>query len=92
MGSEKPLETPVSVYLYFKMPIPDSYSKKRKEACLNGLEKHLKKPDIDNLAKALLDGMNGIVYQDDCQITSLHMTKVYSNTPSVEILVCEDLI
>lgn len=92
MLNERPLETPVMVCLYFKMPIPASYSKKRVAACLDGSEKHTKKPDLDNLAKACLDGMNGIVYKDDCQITSLHMTKVYSTTPSVEILVCEDLI
>jgi Holliday junction resolvase RusA-like endonuclease len=92
MGTEAPLETPVSVCVYVKMPIPASYSKKRVEACLSGQERHLKKPDLDNICKSVLDGMNGIVYKDDCQITSLHMTKVYSTTPSVEILISEDLI
>lgn len=90
MGSEKPLETPVSVYLYIRLPIPQSYSKKRTQACLDGLELPIKKPDIDNAAKAVLDGMNGIVYQDDAQIVSLHIKKLYG-TPSVEVLVSEEL-
>jgi Holliday junction resolvase RusA-like endonuclease len=36
--------------------------------------------------------MNGIVYFDDKQVVGLHVTKVYSETPAVEIMVTEDLI
>ena len=90
MGKSDPLETPVAVYLYFRLPIPQSYTKKRTEACLSGF-RHIKRPDLDNLAKSVLDGMNGIVFKDDSQITSLHCTKVYSNVAGVNILVKEDL-
>ncbi len=34
---------------------------------------HGKSGDIDNLAKAALDGMNGIVYADDVQIKDLRL-------------------
>ena len=91
MGSTDPLETPVAVYLYFKLPIPQSYSKKRTEACLSGLERPLKKPDLDNMAKSVLDGMNGVAFRDDCQIVSLHCTKTYAAEPGVDILVKEEL-
>jgi Holliday junction resolvase RusA-like endonuclease len=91
MGSTEPLETPVSVYFYLSVPVPASYSKKRTQACLSGEEKPIKKPDLTNVGKSLEDGMNGIVYKDDSQIVNLHMTKVYSNEPRVEILVKEDL-
>ena len=91
MGKTDLLETPIAVYLYFRLPIPQSYSKKRSEACLNGSEKHIKRPDLDNLIKSVLDGMNGVVFKDDSQITSLHCTKVYSNVAGVNILVKEDL-
>ena len=91
MGNVEPLETPISVYLYFRLPIPQSYSKKAIEACLKGSQRHVKRPDLDNLAKSVLDGMNGIVFKDDSQITSLHCTKVYSNVAGVNILVKEDL-
>lgn len=90
MGKTEILETPLMVYLYFRLPISQSYSKKRSEACLNGA-RHIKRPDLDNLAKSCLDGMNGVIYKDDSQITSLHCTKVYSNVPGVNIMVKEDL-
>ena len=91
MGSSEPLETPVGVFLYIRQPIPQSYSKKRREACLSGQEKPAKKPDIDNLAKAILDGLNEIVFKDDAQIVSLHVTKVYASGDGVDVLVKEEL-
>ena len=36
-----------------------------------------KRPDIDNLAKAVIDGLNGIAFNDDAQIADLHVTKKY---------------
>ena len=91
MGSSPPLETPVSVYLYISMPIPASYTKKRREACLSNTERPMKKPDTDNIVKAFLDGMNTVVYVDDSQVCSLHATKVYGSVGMVEVLVKEDL-
>lgn len=91
MGPTEPLETPVWIALYFRLSIPASYSKKRKEACLSGSEKPIKRPDLDNLIKSVLDGMNGVVFKDDSQITVMHCTKVYSNVPGVNIVVKEDL-
>ena len=91
MGNENPLETPVVVCIYIRMSVPKSYSKQRTKDCLNGLEKPTKKPDIDNVAKAVTDAMNEIVYKDDAQIVSMHITKVYAITPAVEVLVSEDL-
>lgn len=38
---------------------------------------HTKKPDIDNLAKAVTDALKGIVYADDCQIVEAHIWKQY---------------
>ena len=87
----EPLQTPVTVFVYISVPIPASYSKKRKQACLSGFEKPMKKPDIDNVSKCFLDAMNGIVYVDDVQVISLHMTKVYSTVGMVEVLVREDV-
>jgi len=91
MGTTEPLETPVGVFLYFRMPIPASYSKKRTQACLDGWEKHTKRPDLDNLIKTVLDGLNGVVFKDDCQIVALHCTKVYSTGSGVSVMVKEEL-
>lgn len=91
MASLEPLETPVIVCVYVTYAVPASYSKKRREACLNGIEKHTKRPDLDNCIKAITDGMNGIVYKDDSQITTIHSTKVYGTDSMVEVYVQEDL-
>ena len=90
MGTTEPLETPVAVYIYINHTIPASYSKKRKEACLDRLERP-KKPDLDNTAKSFLDAMNGIVYKDDVQVVSLHVTKRYDTIASVHVCVREEL-
>lgn len=87
MGSTSPLIGAVAAYLHIGIPIPPSYSKTRQIACINGDERPTKKPDIDNIVKAVLDGMNGIVYLDDKQVVDLHLTKVYSETEGIDILI-----
>ena len=91
MGSSEPLETPVTLYLYIRAPIPKSLPKKRMEACLNGLEKPIKKPDASNVLKSVEDAMNGVVYKDDSQIVNIHVSKVYSSQSGVDICVKECL-
>ena len=90
MGSSKPLEGAISVYLYIRMSVPKNYSKARRKACIEGVEKPTKKPDLDNVAKSISDGMNGIVYVDDGQIVDLHVKKVYSSVAGVDVLVREE--
>ena len=91
MGSSEQLETPVTVAIYIRVGIPTSFSKqKRKDALANHI-RPTKKPDIDNIAKCFLDAMNGIVYLDDKQVVSLHITKEYAETPAVDVMVKEDL-
>lgn len=92
MGSSEPLETPVSCYFYISLPVPASYSKKRREACLTNSERPTKKPDIDNIVKCFLDALNGVIYQDDTQVVSIHATKVYGSIGMVDVLVREELI
>ena len=92
MGSSEPLETPVSVFIHITLPIPQSYSKKRSEDCLSGFERPTKRPDIDNQIKSILDGMNEVVFKDDCQIVSLHAKKVYGTIALVEVMVTEEVI
>ena len=91
MGSSEPLETPVSLYLYIRVPIPASATKKRLQAISDGSEKPTKKPDASNILKSVEDGMNGVVYHDDSQIINIHVTKVYSSVPGVDICVKECL-
>lgn len=93
MGSAEPLETPVAAYIYINYAVPPSYTKKRREACLSGSERPTgaNLGDIDNVAKQILDACNGIVYKDDRQVVSLHVTKRYDSIASVHICFKEEL-
>jgi len=91
MGMSDPLETPLNVLLMFGMPIPSSTPKKALQGHLDGSVKHIKKPDLDNLAKAVLDAMNGVVYLDDNQICRLTIEKNYDTVPKISISVREEV-
>lgn len=56
--------------------IPKSTSKVKREAMLQGKIRPLKKCDADNIAKIICDGLNGVAYPDDKQITSLSVEKM----------------
>ena len=91
MGASEPLDTPVTVAIYIRVGIPASYSKQKRKDALSGILKPTKKPDLDNVAKCHLDAMQGIIILDDKLVVNLHVTKVYAETPAVEVMVKEDL-
>lgn len=85
---QQPLtDKPVSVTLLFYMPIPKSFSKKRIAELKQNKMACPKKPDIDNLTKAVLDALNGRAYKDDNQIVELFARKEYSEQPRTEIFI-----
>ena len=45
----------------------------------------IKKPDMDNIAKIILDSLNGLAYLDDKQVTKLVIWKKYGDIPKVEV-------
>lgn len=50
------------------------------------LLKDHRRRDLDNLSKAALDSLNGIAWDDDKQVTDLHIVKAFSaTTPGVWI-------
>lgn len=74
----EPYTEPLRVTLRFYFKPPKSYSKKRLKAIESKQELHVKKPDSDNLAKAVTDALNTICYKDDSQIVELIIRKEYS--------------
>ena len=65
--------------------IPKSSSKVKKTAMLSGELLPTKKPDIDNIVKAVLDALNEVAYRDDTQVVELQVRKQYSERPRLEI-------
>lgn len=81
------LEHPVRLRLGIYCKVPGTWSKKRRDDALAGIERPAKKPDLDNIVKALADGMNGIVWIDDSQIVELVCSKHYALEPHVNVSV-----
>lgn len=80
----------VKVAFYFA--IPRSYSAKKRKYIEETKFLHNKKPDGDNLIKAILDALNGVAYPDDCMICDLNVKKRYSDSNSIHIRVGNALL
>lgn len=77
MGSNQPTSSPVNVFIDIAICPPVSWSKKKRAQALNAEIYPTGKPDIDNVAKGILDAMNGVVYLDDKQAIGLMVRKFY---------------
>jgi len=74
-GYEK-LEGLLYAQLDFYMQIPKSWSKKKKLAKEGRYADN--NVDVDNLVKAVLDGCEGVFYENDNQIAMIRARKFYS--------------
>lgn len=77
-------ETAVRIDVFRAMP------KSRPKKLLQ--EPDVFKPDVDNIAKSVLDALNGVAWKDDAQITELHVIKhprTHRDTDVMHITVSE---
>lgn len=73
---------PVKAIIEVVQAIPKSFSKKKHEAALLGnIVPTAHNGDLDNFAKSILDALNGLVYEDDCQVATLVISKRYGAQP-----------
>ncbi|PTU70778.1 RusA family crossover junction endodeoxyribonuclease [Chromobacterium haemolyticum] len=80
---------PADVEISMFLPVPTSWSKKKQAAALQGQVYPTKKPDADNVIKAIFDGINGVVWVDDVQACDIVVRKRYADKPGVEVTVRE---
>lgn len=74
---------PVSVRAEFRFPVPESRRRKLTEG-----QPHTQRPDLDNLVKAIKDGLNQVAWRDDCCVVRLSATKSWTHgEPGVEVIV-----
>lgn len=78
---------PVLVEMKIIVAVAASWSKKKTAEALQGVVMPTKKPDIDNVEKAVFDGMNGVVWVDDVQVVNVSKSKRYGVTPGVWVRV-----
>lgn len=77
----------VELKLQIFMPIPVSYSKKKAALCREQKVVPTKKPDMDNVLKAVCDAFNGVVWVDDTQVVDCHVTKRFAEESCVICIV-----
>jgi Holliday junction resolvase RusA-like endonuclease len=70
-----PMAGPLKMEVTFTMPRPGRFKAKRHP---DGKIRHDRRPDIDNLVKAVMDGLRNHVWSDDAQVFSLVARKHYA--------------
>ena len=84
-----PYENQVRAEIEVLVAVPKSDSKTKKKAKIEGMIRPAVKPDCDNLAKSILDSLNGLAYQDDKQVVELVVKKYYAENAEVKIKLTE---
>lgn len=85
----KPIEGRVKVSIIAYFEVPKSTSKKKEVEMLSNNISPTKKPDIDNIVKIVLDGMNKFAFKDDTQVVELKVKKQYAETSKIYIKIEE---
>lgn len=75
------IDGPVILDLNFSFPVPKQLSGVRRQyqKTANWVP-HIVRPDIDNLAKLVIDSLEGMIYRNDTQINTLIVRKEYHET------------
>jgi Holliday junction resolvase RusA-like endonuclease len=87
MRGAVPFDRPCRIELDVLCTVPASWSAKKRAQALAGAIRPTKKPDADNVLKAVCDGMNGVVWRDDVQVVEWSGRKLYAETPGVNVRV-----
>ena len=86
LAIRSPIEGPVSLAAVFEFERPKSHYGKALKA--SAPVYHTQRPDVDNLIKTVLDGLNGIAWLDDAQVVSVSGEKVWSgNAPMTRVTI-----
>jgi Holliday junction resolvase RusA-like endonuclease len=87
MDGRPPIAVPVRAEITVDLPVPASWSGKRRDGALAGDICPTTRPDADNYVKAALDAINTIVVTDDSLIVELTATKQYAPVPALTIVI-----
>lgn len=74
-----PLDGPIRLGATFYLSKPTSRPKRAVWAD--------RKPDADNLLKAVTDALEGVMWANDSRLVDVHVRKLYGSPPRVEIMI-----
>ena len=75
----------IEAYITIYVPMPTGWSRKKKMAHMNTRPIDIRTPDLDNVAKSILDALNGLAYKDDKQVVSLSVSRVWGTEEHVDV-------
>lgn len=79
------MEAPAAVDLSFSLVAPKALHPKLRRGVVVA---HVKRPDIDKLARTVLDALTGICWSDDSQVHALTVRKFYVlDAPTLQVVV-----
>ncbi len=78
-----PLVGPVSILIRAFFAPPQTWSAKRRAAALG--QPHTQRPDTDNVAKAIMDGLNRIAWADDAQVHFISAAKSWGESDETKV-------
>jgi len=87
MDGREPIEGPLFVFVTFVLSRPKAHYRANGELKPSAPSYCEKRPDLDKLARSILDAGSRIVWRDDSQIAALHCAKVYGSPPGARIVV-----
>ena len=76
LSIKSPIEGPVRLCAVFYFQRPKAHYGKTLKA--SAPIYHTQRPDVDNLIKTVLDGLNGIAWKDDAQVVEVSGMKMWS--------------
>lgn len=81
----EPIAGPVRIDIVAVFELPASWSGRKRDAHRG--QPHTQRPDLDNICKAITDGMNRIAFADDDQIAEIAASKQWGDVAQTTIRV-----
>ena len=88
-GNKELIETAVEINLEFVRSYPNNLPKRETSRERRLKEALVRKPDLDNIVKAAIDGIKGIILKDDTVVTKLSAEKRFGPEPMTMITIKE---
>ena len=88
-GNKELIETAVEIHLEFVRSYPNNLPKREASRERRLKEALVRKPDLDNIVKAAIDGIKGIILKDDTVVTKLSAEKRFGPEPMTMITIKE---
>ena len=85
-----PKDRPVRICVTAIYTPAASTSKRELAQMQAGLLLPMKKPDLDNVIKAVCDALNKYAYHDDAQIVSITCSKAFGTLPGLSVILMDN--